>query len=298
MLEDTINMIDIEYKINENELVVIKNLLLPDGKNSVSYFDNLETFHKNKYVHTITYDNAQPYTTKIIDEPLDEIKQQPINVNENECIVSEGEVVGNIQKSIWKKFFTSSKEIIFSSADEKCTFEVLFSILLDYDQELYNNYNSILLIKTKLVTIYKKYAQYLPALMDIWYNDKKITKKQIITMTIKDVETFILSDKHFITDIDIWLIADDLNLPIVLFCVMGLKLLKFKGKISWIALNELDTNTYHYFIRSPSEDSIGKTLRPTYQLIMPKIKPTFLEDKKIIDEQTESLTKFLRKLSK
>jgi hypothetical protein len=295
MLEDTINMVDIEYKINENELIIIKNLLLPEGKNAISYLDNLETFQTNKYVQTITYDTAQPYSTKIVDEVFTEIEPKKVNVKE--CILSEGDVIGNINTSVWRKYFNPAKEITFNNSDEKCTFEVLVYIVNTHNetQKIKMTYIDM---KEILIKSYKKIAQYLPALLGIWVHDKKITKKQLPDMNIKNVEDFIRSDKYFLTDIDIWLVADELNLPIILFCTTGLKLLKSLdyGIFTWISLTAYDANTFYYFIRSPSEDSVNKSIKPKYQLITPKFKPTILDLKKSIPEQTNSLVEFLRKI--
>jgi hypothetical protein len=69
MFEGSINMVDIEFKINEDELIIIDNLLFSDGaKNGPSYFDNVNVFKKNKYTHVISYMDAQPYDVKVRDK--------------------------------------------------------------------------------------------------------------------------------------------------------------------------------------------------------------------------------------
>jgi hypothetical protein len=296
MFENTINMVDIDYKIREDELIVIKNLLIPEDKNSITYFDNLETFQKNKYVHAITYDNAQPYLAKPADEVFS--KHEKHEKNENECIVSNGDVIGNIQTSVWKKYFTPGKEIVFSNETSQCTFEVLLNIW----QTHYNESVTVQELKTKLVTFYKRLAQYLPTIVNIWYFDNKIKKNQIDTMTIQQVEETILAEAYFLTDIDIWIVADALHLPIVLFCTTGLKLLKkMMGQtLTWIVCSDYDADQLYFFIRSPSEDSTAKTgsIRPKYHLITPSFKPTLFGDvKKAQPIQSRSIQYFLANTS-
>jgi len=56
-------------------------------------------------------------------------------------------------------------------------------------------------------------------------------------------------------------------------------------------------NTLYYFIRSPSEDNVSKSIRPKYQLIVPKFKlPEFLDMTNALPQQVEPLSSFLRRV--
>jgi hypothetical protein len=301
MFENNINMIDIDYKINEDELIIIKNLLLGnEEKNAVTYFDNLVPFQQNKYTHVITYDTAEPYLkNKIVDKEFSEIKRtnkRPVIDNDSSCVVKEEEVTGNIQTSRWKQYFQTGKELVFNNDKNECTFEVLKTILRMENRSL-----DIVKIKEILIKEYKKLAEHhLPALLKIWINDSKITKPQSKNMSIDQIEKTIQGD-YFITDIDIWILAESLNLPIFLFCTTGLKLLKIidhKYKLAWLLFSDYDEKKKYYFIRSPSEDSLKKTSQPKYQMIVPTFlaNSEFLGIKNAYPEQTGGLTEFLKKI--
>jgi hypothetical protein len=300
MLENMVNIVDIEYKIDENELIILKNLLIPEGKNIPTYFDNLEIFQKNKYVHTITFDNTQPFIANTVDEMFEANVQNKNDIENNPCILEEREVVGN-KDSIWKKFFNQGKEIIFNNEEEYCTFEVLIFILKQVNEKQGTEI-TIEYIKSILIKHYKSLAQYLPVILNIWVFDKKITKSKMNEMDIQKVEDFINSGKYFITDIDIWFIADALQLPIIIFCSTGLKLFKnFKLSDSpktWVSLLKYDPKQHYYFIRTPSEDRVDKSIKPKYQLIIPKFKPDPTLFINPIPEQTNALVHFLRTISK
>jgi len=293
MMENTINMVDIEYKIHTDELVIVENLLLGQGKNTVNYFDNLETFNRNKYIHAISYENAQPYS--IVKNVKQKYGEALVKKALNKCVETEVEVIGNKLTSVWRQFFVGGKEIIFKHQDEKCTFEVLLHILKAEKQE-----TTIEGIKHNLVKQYKLNAQFLPALMKVWMHDKKIGKTESSNYTIQQVEAHILSDKYFITDIDVWLMADALHLPIVLFCVSGLKLfLNFKKweKMAWVVLTDFNKDKEYYFIRTPAVDNVEKSVKPEFHLITPMYKPTLLESNMTNELKTGGLTFFLKTIT-
>jgi hypothetical protein len=222
------------------------------------------------------------------------VVKKVIKPAEQDCIQRVGEVVGNT-KSVWKNYFQNGKEIVFKNDTAICTFEVLLYIM----GELKVGTPTIPFIKDRLVKEYKSLAQYLPALLKIWVHDKKITKSR--QMNIQQVEEFIQNENYFITDIDVWIIAETLKLPIILFCAVGLKFLKLvsQEKKPWILFSKYEENSLYYFIRAPSEDNVNLSIQPRYQLIVPRFKADsdFLFKDPMIPEQNTSLKEFLRQIS-
>jgi hypothetical protein len=351
MLENTINLTDIEYKINKDELIIIENALLgivnDRVEDNISYFDNIEVSQKNKYVHAVSYEMAKPYLQleqisepfsekignktdnnvekiedksekigdnvekiedNVINNVINNVEKIDDNVTNNvdkiddkgeetdNCPVKNSEIVGNIQTSIWKKFFTNGngREIIYGNKSKECTYDVVFRVL----KEMEKNITTIQEIKDQLVIEYQKQAQYLTQLMEIWTRDKKIGKIKAKSIDMNGVVKIIHSEDYFITEIDIWLLAVFYELPIILFCTLGLKLVKSvnkNSKISWISLLPIDmekkSEQYYYYIRCPSEDNVSKSL-PEYHLILPKFK--LMENITILEQNKYSLVEFLR----
>ena len=50
-----LNITNVDYSINENEILLLASLL------NDTYFDDLEPYNKNSYVKNISYENAEPY---------------------------------------------------------------------------------------------------------------------------------------------------------------------------------------------------------------------------------------------
>ena len=72
-----------------------------------------------------------------------------------------------------------------------------------------------------------------------------------------------MSEEYYLTDLDIWVLATKLNLPIVLFSLDVFKTMM--TKINWLVLaGDIDTNAF-YFIRSPK--ALKMNTAPHYSLI-------------------------------
>ena len=260
-----LNIGNSEYKLYEDELLLLQTLL--DG----DYFDNLIPIQANEYVKNITFDTADPaihqkYSTEV------SLKQQTASsdTDENartfiaECIKEiKPSVIGN-DTSYWRGVFPSnSREIVFNGS-ANCTYYALIDII----QKHRNRYVPIQTIKRAL---WKKYSSYLDA------NKAKLLqilqmqhgKRAMINRVRKNqvnFEDLIMSEEYYITDLDIWAIASELNLPILLFSHSPLKTLGVS--VNWVILGGKTMVDNYYCIRSPTNT---RTF-PEYHLITPACK--------------------------
>jgi hypothetical protein len=81
-----------------------------------------------------------------------------------------------------------------------------------------------------------------------------------------DFESAIMSDDYFITNLDIWLLAENMNLPIVLFCTN--KISNMTYQYDWYVLNGTQGNVENdsfYFIRCEGERSASDS--ETYHVV-------------------------------
>ena len=95
---------------------------------------------------------------------------------------------------------------------------ILFNVYSDV-----NNEQTISQIKTKLVNEYSKIYEEQFALL---WKEMTIQGKFDMVKQLKEnrlsLETLIMSDNYYLTNIDIWMLAKAYNIPIVLFLPMGL----------------------------------------------------------------------------
>ena len=260
-----LNIGNSEYKLYEDELLLLQTLL--DG----DYFDNLIPIPANEYVKNITFDTADPaihqkYSTEV------SLKQQASSsdVSENartflnECIKEiKPSVVGN-NDSYWRRVLPSnSREIVFNGS-LNCTYYALIYII----DKHWGNPVSIQLIKRAL---WQKYSSYMDAnkvkLLQIlkMQHGKRAMIDRVIKNQVK-FQDLILSEEYYITDLDLWAIASELNLPILLFSNKPLTTLGMS--VTWAILGGKTMTDNYYCIRSPTNT---RTF-PEYHLITPACK--------------------------
>jgi hypothetical protein len=261
-----------EYKINSDEFLLLQSLLTPE------YFKDMEPFNVNNYIQRVDYNNANPSVSqKYSNEPIKLQEQQEVlekSVDKqlaNECINVIRDVVGNPTTSLWKRIFQNKKynEIVFNN-NPNCSYQVILYILEDKLQKL-------ITVENLKVTLWNAYSKYYDK-----YSDKilRILKKQgkikILENVIKNKVSFedvLFSDAYFMTDLDIWMLADKLKLPIILFS--STKLGNLVDNIDWLMLGG-DMRKPFYFIRSPQN---MKPITTTgYQLITPAVELTEINE--------------------
>jgi hypothetical protein len=276
-----------EYKINSDEFLLLQSLL------NTEYFKDMEPFNTNKYIKNVDYNNANPaISQKYSNEPISLKEQQEVleKTTEkqlaNECVNVIRDVVGNPTTSLWKRIFQNKKfnEIVFNNTVH-CSYQVILHILEDKLQKL-------ITIDNLKVTLWNAYSKYYDK-----YNNKILSilkkqgKKKILESVTKNKVSFedvLFSDSYFLTDLDIWMLADKLKLPIILFS--STKLGGLVDSIDWLFLGG-DLSKPFYFIRSP------QNMKPTsitgYQLIIPAVELTkvnefylMLQDKLMKNKET------------
>ena len=265
-----LNIGTLDYKLNDNELLLIQTLL--DG----NYFDDLSEISANEYIDNITYDIAEPsvsqkYSTNISLKQQATTNNQPENVNNFiiDCVVETlPNVIGN-QTSYWKTVLPSkSREVVFKNTTN-CTYYVLCDIINKHR----GKFVSIPFIKNALCQKYNQHMDtYKTQILDILKSQHG--KRNMITRVIKkqiQLDDLIMSEEYYITNLDLWAIASHFGLPILLFSQKALSNLGLG--VQWVILGgKRDVDNY-YCIRSP----VNNSELPEYHMITPAYKLTQLK---------------------
>jgi hypothetical protein len=251
-----LNISNIEYKINETELFLLESVL-----NKKEYFRDLIPYNSNKYIQNISYDAANPaISQKYSSDVSTEEQKQLLNVmnaTEGEtsnfildCIrETKPRVIGNDRAGSWRPFFPiTMKEIVFGSS-LACSFIPMIYILQDF---LKNKSISEQSVKT---TLWKGYSNHFAVFKDkIIALLKRQGKKEFTKMLSKGttLESIIMSDSYYITDLDWWMLCSVIKLPLILFSSTSLKYLS--NTVSWLRLGSSGKpDEKYYFVRSPLE---------------------------------------------
>jgi hypothetical protein len=258
-----LNVTNIDYSIHKDEILLLQSVLFG------SYFDNLIPYNMNQYIQNINYDIANPMNNnqRIQKVPLN--KQHVINKNTtklddfNECIGTPILVLENTGSDgkNWRAIFPeNTKEIIINDSILCSYYPILYVINkhLGIDE-------SIESLKIKLVKEYEKYYKnynlHFHGILSIE------GKKDIVSILKKggilDLQPIIMSDSYFLTNLDLWLLASSMKLPIVLFC--SNKIANLTYQYDWFVLGGDVAMDKLYFIRCGGENNPNDM--ETYHLI-------------------------------
>lgn len=258
-----LNITNSEYKLNNKEFIILQSLLTNE------YFDDLIPFQMNDYINNITYDISTPDVSQKYNNTVNMKEQLEYTDSEKEsnelsvqCISETGNIYGNAS-NIWRKRIPIKKngkdikEIYFKN-NYHCSFYVLIHILqMKLNKDLNRDTMfSVANLKTTLNAAYRPYMEsYNIKIFDIL---KKQGKKNIIQKVERGIiqfDTLIMSEEYYLTDLDIWVIANKLNLPIVIFSLDDFKTMV--SDINWLVLGgNVDKDDY-YFVRSPKGQKLN-----------------------------------------
>lgn len=264
--ETYFNLVDITYKINAGEFIMSQTALQGD------YFQEMTVFNNTNYIKNTNYDTAIPSDSQVYANSEISIREQytePIADEQSiECIDSIIEIVGSA-RSLWKRSFpNTAREVVYKNTIA-CSFFILITILKAHT----NITHTVLQIKEKLWEGYSRILElnpeYLVKILGILRRQGKKSLMEPVVKRTMTLDALIFSEDYYVSDMDIWVIAQTLKLPIILFSPNGLK--GFALKIDWLKCGG-GTHSKHYFIRSmiradkPNGISNYHLLQPTFAL--------------------------------
>jgi hypothetical protein len=202
------------------------------------------------------------------------LKEQGENVGETSsafdemkiiCIKETRGIVGNAT-SYWRRVLpATAKELVLNNS-ATCSFFTMIHIL----KERYGKSVSVDNIKETLWNAYNDYiTNYRVKIEDILKKQGKRNMMDKIRRGIATLETIIMSEEYYLTNLDLWVLANKLNLPIVIFSVNPFKTMV--TDVIWSVLGGNLSDTF-YFIRSPAE--VVNNIAPAYHIITPGLKFT------------------------
>ena len=303
---------NLNYNLGDNEIIVSETVLF------TSFYNDLKPMLKYDYEKFNTRDTTLPlntfnYSNQIyinkdqeldllnniersifdIDKDFDDEIKESYNkeIEEKRCEV-------RIKKltSKWNNIFPkNSTENIFNIyPNEKiCSFELLIRII-KYNNNLDINTNEI---KEILIEKYNQYIErYLQNIINIFYLEGKQYFLRVLMMKNTTLDILIMSNKYYITNLDIWLISKHFNIPIIMYS--STKLVENNKDV--MLINRSDNNKY-FFIRAPG---IKRNVSNVYRLLVYKRKYKIsLENfkkvfqtkiKKQIDDNSDDVSEYIK----
>lgn len=262
-----LNIGTVDYKLNPDEVILLQSVLTDE------YWEKLQPFYRNTYIRNLNYDNSEPaisqkYSSEItLQQQQDKTDDKDTDTTHDiplaeKCVKEElKEVIGNNQ-SKWKQIFPNdSKEIVYHCSNS-CTynlFQMIYQAHLQQDITIND-------IKLKLIELYNQYSvNYKSKIHDILrkQNGKSSMIKKVMLNKLS-LEDLIMSEEYYLTTFDIWVLAYEYKLPIMLFSQSPLDNLNMKE--DWIILGGNPMKDRFFFIRSPATSAKC----PEYRMVTPQ----------------------------
>jgi len=270
-----LNLTNVEYKINENEFILLQSSL------NNNYLKNMVAYNVSDNINNLNYVNAKPQITQtyanepilLKDQYASDASKKDFQINDYiyECVKETKEVIGNPTTSYWKRLFPEkSKEVVFKNTSNECSFTVLLYIF----QDKYREPVSIQSIKTALWKGYQEYyGKHKEKILAILKKQGKTDLVQKIKADKYTLETAIMSNEYYITDLDLWVFALNAKIQVCLFSSFRLKSLD--ADMEWLIVGK-SYKEKHYFVRVPTNTVANKPA--SYNLITPAFGLSELRD--------------------
>ena len=234
---------NIKYNLLDNEVILLHSLLFSD------YFIDLEAENKNNFILNNSYDTVNPIKSQYYSSNYVEKKATLELISSCESNIKP--IYGKWEKELPYNY----KEIIFSNETNDCSFDILSNI---FEKKSLSEYKNL------LVNLYEPYIKkYSTKLLDFIseYNLKKEIKLiRSDKLTLKDL---ILSDKYILTNLDIILLSQYFDIPVILLSSKNF----FENNSNII---KTKNSFYFFIIRSPVFylRTVSDNISPKYRLYM------------------------------
>ena len=255
VLESNINIPNTNYKIESSEMLILNSQL------SSEYFTQLVPY---KQQMNITYDTGNPYQTQKYANRIPHKEQMKLaaiaempakdDIQELQCIKNTGFIPGNAS-NIWRQRFPTNTQEYFYHNSAACTFAVVLDIIEKMSEKPGQIEHNARTLKEILLDTYRPLFESdakQQKVLAIW---GKQGKKSIVTKIRKNMITLeeaILNEEYYLTNLDIWIIADRLDLPIILFNIRLADLSYEDWSVNWLVLSKSkDIRSKYFFIRPP-----------------------------------------------
>jgi hypothetical protein len=192
-----------------------------------------------------------------------------------------------LRESMRLNFKEQLYELTFHMDNKICSFQLILSIIKQYTQ---NNSLTINGLKKKLVHLYTSDVNFEILCYILLKNNKKTLLEKVINREIT-FEYLVYSDLYYITYIDIYMLAKEYNLPIILLCNSSIDLTITDE--NYIICNINTLNQEYYFFKVPSKYSRKK--EHNYNLLYNKQSIKFNIENDLLDTPNFKLYSNIKK---
>jgi len=267
---------NINYNLNENEIILIQSLL------SQEYFETLVPAVINKYVKYNSYDEVQPIITQVYDNLIPSLDQAIGKKNNVNCDIINKQ---HITSTLWRECFPESYKEMEYSKFNYCTFKFII--------ELINKKTStVLTINEVKRELYEEYQKYLPEytdkIIDILIIEGKKTLGDQVHSGALNFLNFIYTDSYFLTPFDLWMLVTKYKIPTIFISQKWILQTEYK-KQDFVAYGDINDDFAFVVLPGLRNENI-----PNYKIIQSDKEEVFISLEKLSVECNENILESIR----
>jgi hypothetical protein len=275
---------NINYHIHSNEVLLLSSNLSND------YFDNISYDTDNKYIENIPSDFSNPTDKPDTTKRISLMQQTTVETVESfesfhkECILKSTKL--NMKQN-WNNIFSEKHTMNEIKHTPLCSYYILAYLLKKYN----NIEENLMQIKQRLTNAYETILKNYLLMPSIHVILAKQFKKDFIVKIRKhqlNIETMIMNDNYNITQFDIWIFCNYMNIPAILYSNKIYTSMKLNT--NYIVMGGDMEKDEYTFIRSDQYKQSDEFSTPV-SIVEP---PMLLKDTKDIVLVKESLTDYLK----
>ena len=198
------------------------------------------------------------------------------------CVLETIPVIGSTNNSPWKRMFSRNRELVYRGTTQNQSFCCIMNLMNSYLKRPL----SLNEMKKQLVEAYRPWMNSPVSRKKIrkilrTYNAPLVRQWKSSSKDAGNWETMFFNETYIFTELDFWVLGNEIQLPVILFTANRLKhLFEYQPTappVQWILVYPYRTNENHYFVRIPSEIESGN-LAPKYSRIQSTFALELLKD--------------------
>jgi hypothetical protein len=198
------------------------------------------------------------------------------------CVLETIPVIGSTNNSPWKRMFSRNRELVYRGTTQNQSFCCIMNLVNSYLKRPL----SLNEMKKQLVEAYRPWMNSPISRKKIRkilrpYNAPLVRQWNSSSSSAGNWEAMFFNETYIFTELDFWVLGNEIQLPVILFTANRLKhLFEYQPTappVQWILVYPYRANENHYFVRIPSEIESGN-LAPKYSRIQSTFALELLKD--------------------
>lgn len=241
---------DVGYNLGDDEIIIFQSLLT--GK--PDYYEGLVPAVASEFIHRNTYFSANPILAQAYSDDAEEVHALDAGIPEDDATEDCGRPeLRDVQSTAnwYDAFPQGSKEARFPNSPATCSFDLPLMLIRRHD--VGGIHVTMSQMREVLGAEYKRLsAEHEGAILRVLSLQGKGEEMKSVRAGNNTLHDIVMSDDYYMTNLDLWIIAERFSLPIVLYAGTTLR----ENDEDMFVLTSAGMGSF-YFVKAPAPKKSG-----------------------------------------